>query len=151
MTEQPPAFPETTASSQRYPASQKLEGLLSALNRLKSDISGVEARHPGFGSELSSLCDTVIADLNSLKQPDREIQQAAQSDLNVTQDKQAAILDPVPTAKHGANPVSSVVDKAGNHLIKGLDKTGDGIIFILGKLFANRVTKAKSVTPAEAD
>jgi hypothetical protein len=111
----------------------------------------VEARHPGFGSELSSICDTVIADLINLKQTDREIQQAAQSDLNVTQGKQAAILDPVPTAKHGANRVSSVVDKAGNHLIKGLDKTGDGIIFILGKLFANRVTKAKSVTPAEAD
>ena len=151
MTEQPPAFPETTASSQRYPASQKLERLLSALNRLKCDISGVEARHPGFGSELSSLCDMVIADLNSLKQPDREIQQATQSNLNVTQGKQTAILDPVPTAKHDTNPVSSVIDKAGNHLIKGLDTTGDGIIFILGKLFANRVTKAKSANAAETD
>jgi hypothetical protein len=151
MTEQPPAFPETTASSQRYPASQKLESLLSALNRLKSDISGVEARHPGFGSELSSLCDTVIADLDNLNSRIKENQQADRNNLNVTSDKETATPGLTPTTKHNANPVLSVIDKAGAHLITGLDKTGDGIIFILGKLFANRVTKAKSTTPAEAD
>ena len=151
MTEQPPAFPETTASSQRYPASQKLESLLSALNRLKSDISGVEARHPGFGSELSSLCDSVITDLNRLNSPDRGVQQATPNDLDVTSGKQAALPDLIPTAKHATNPVFSVIDKAGGHLIKGLDKTGDGIIFILAKLFAKRVTKANPGTPSETD
>jgi hypothetical protein len=151
MTEQPPDFTGTTAPGQQHPASQKLEHLLRSLNRLKSDITDVEVRHPGFGSELSSLCDTVIADLNNLKLPDSEIQQAAQSDLNTSQDKQAAVPDQVPSAEHDTNPVFSVIDKAGNHLIKGLDKTGDGIIFILGKLFSKRAKKADSGTPAEAD
>ena len=151
MTEQPPAFPETTASSQSHPASQKLEGLLSALNQLKSDISGVEARHPGFGSELSSLCDKVIADLDNLNSLNSVRQQANRDNLNVTSDKETAMPELTPTTKHNANPVLSVIDKAGAHLITGLDKTGDGIIFILGKLFAKRAAKAKSGTPAEAD
>ena len=151
MTEQPPAFAETTASSQSHLASQKLEHLLRALNRLKSDISGVEAQHPGFGSELSALCDTVIAGLNSLNSQYGVGQQADRDNLNVSLDKQAAMPELTRTAKHNTNPVLSVIDKAGSHLITGLDKTGDGIIFILGKLFAKRAAKAKSGTPAEAD
>ena len=151
MTQQPPAFAETTASSQHHPASQKLEGLLNALNQLKSDISGVEARHPGFGSELSSLCDTVIADLNSLNSHNREGLQADRDNPDVASANQTAVPELIPAPKHDTNPVLLVIDKAGSHLITGLDKTGDGIIFLLGKLFTSRVPKAKSRTTAEAE
>jgi len=138
MTEQPPTFPETTASSRHHPASQKLERLLSALNRLKCDISGVEARHPGFGSELSSLCDTVIADLNSLNSHNRAGQQADRDNHNITIDKPATTGESLLPPNKNANPISAAIDKAGSHLITGLDKTGDGIIFILKKLFTRR-------------
>ena len=151
MTDQPTAFAETAASSQHYLASQKLDHLLRAINQLKSEISGVEARYPGFGSELSSLCDTVIADLNSRNTQNSVGQQADRDNLNINLDKEKAMPELIPTAKHNANPLSSVIDKAGSHLITGLDKTGDGIIFILGKLFINRISKAEPGAPAEAD
>jgi len=151
MTEQPPTFAEKTASSRRHLTSQKLEHLLRALNRLKSDISGVEVRHPGFGSELSSLCDTVIADLNSRDSHSGEGEQADRDNLNVTLDKQIAMPELIPTVKHKGNPIISAIDKAGSHLITVLDKTGDGIIFILGKLFTDSSAKANSGTSAEAD
>jgi len=142
---------EKTDSNQRQLTSQKLEGLLRALNQLKSEISGVEARHTGFGSELSSLCDTVIAELDSLNSNSGEGRQAERDNINITIDNPAATGEPLPPLKQNVNPISSVVDKAGSHLITGLDKTGDGIIFILEKLFTNRVAKAKSITPAEAE
>jgi hypothetical protein len=151
MTEQPPDFTGTAEPGQQHPASQRLERLLRSLNRLKSDISDVEARHHRFGSELSSLCDTVIADLNSLNSQNSAGQQADRDNLNVNLDKETAMPELVPTAKHNTNPILWAIDKAGSHLITGLDKTGDGIIFILGKLFTNRISKAESGTPAEAD
>ncbi len=150
MTEQPPTCAEKTASSRRHLASPKLEHLLRALNQLKSDISGVEARHPGFGSELSSLCDTLIADLNRHDLHNREGQQADRDNLNATIDKQI-MPELIPTAKYHTNPIISAIDKAGSHLITGLDKTGDGIIFILGKLFTDSSAKANSGTSPEAD
>ena len=151
MTDQPPPFAEKTALNQTHLTSQKLEGLLRALNQLKSEISSVEDRHPGFGSELSSLCNTVIADLNSLNSHNGEGQQADRNDLNITIDKPAVSGELPPPFKQNTNPISAAIDKAGNHLIKGLDKTGDGIIFILGKLFTGRAARADSVTSAEAD
>lgn len=151
MMEQPPAFAEISASNQHTMASQKLEHLLSALNRLKSDISGVEARHPGLGSDLSSLCDTVIADLNNIYSHNGSCQQTAGDTTDVTPDKQAAAPAIIPVVKHAANPVSSVIDKAGSYLITGLDKTGDGIIFVLEKFFAARVVQPKTGATAETD
>ena len=148
---QPPAFAENTASARRHPNPQKLDGLLGALNRLKSDISCVEARHPNFGSELSSLCDTVINDLNGLNSRNGEDRQADRNNLNLMADEPAEAGEPLPPPDQKANALAAAIDKAGSHLITGLDKTGDGIIFILGKLFTNRAAKADCGTPAEAD
>jgi hypothetical protein len=149
MTEQPPAFAEGTALTQRHQASQKLEGLLGALNRLKSEISGVEERHPGFGNELSALCNTVITDLNSLNAHNSGGQQADRDNLTIATGKPAA--GEPPPLNQNTNPIALVIDKAGSHLIAGLDKTGDGIIFLLGKLFPVSAAKADSGNPAEAD
>jgi hypothetical protein len=151
MTEQSPDLSEATAAGRQHRSSQKLERLLKSLNRLKSDISEVESRHPGLGSELSSLCGTIIADLNSLNPPDRQAQQPAGNGPSVTSAEQEALPELAPTTGSAANPVFSVIDKAGTHLIKGLDKTGDGIIFILDKLFTKRVIKANPGIPPEAD
>jgi hypothetical protein len=150
MTEQLPAFAEGTALTQRHQTSQKLEALLGALHRLKSEISGVEERHPGLGNELSSLCDTVITDLNSRHVHDSGGQPADRGNLNITLDKPAA-GEPLPPLNQNTNPIAAVFDKAGSHLIAGLDKTGDGIIFLLGKLFPVSAAKADAGTPAEAD
>ena len=151
MTEQPPILAEKTASVRPDLTYPRLEPLLRALNRLKSDISGVEAHHPGLGNELSSLCETVIAELNSFYSDNEEGQKADRDNLKVSSDKQAAIPDLIPRVKHGANPVLSAIDKAGGQLITGLDKAGDGIIFILGKLFANHLPEANPGTLSEAD
>lgn len=151
MTEQPPTFAEKTDSTQRQLTSQKLEGLLRALNQLKSEISGVEARHPRFGSELSSLCDTVIAELDSLNSNCGEVRQAECDNINITIDESAAAGESLPPLKQNIHPLSMVIDKAGGHLITGLDKTGDGIIFILAKLFSGRAAKADSETSPESD
>lgn len=151
MTDQPPQFAETARPGRHHLTAQKREYLLSALNRLKSDISGVEARHPVLGSELSSLCDTVIADLISLNSQNNTDQQSDRDNYNVALSKETPMPELIPASKHMANPVSSVIDRAGGHLITGLDKTGDGIIFILGKIFNNRVSKAGRGSPAEAD
>ena len=151
MTEQPPAFTENAALSQQQPASQKLESLLTALNRLKSEISGVEARHPGFGSELSALCETVITELNSRDSRREDVPQVDRNSPCIITVEPADMPDLAPTAKRKSNSVVSAIDKAGSCLITGLDKTGDGIIFILGKLFTNRLPKAGPGVTAEAD
>lgn len=131
--------------------SPRPEHLLSALNRLKSDISSVEARHPGLGSELSSICEMAIAELNSRDAHREDARQASRDNPDVATVEPADMPESAPTDRHKSNPVVSAIDKAGSHLITGLDKTGDGIIFVLGKLFANRLTKANPSSPAEAD
>ena len=151
MTEQATASTEFKSSSQPAVTSQKLGHLLDALNRLKSDISCVEARHPAFGNELSSLCDTAIADLNSLYSLDSAAKQNYKGCQDAGPDGPPDTPAPTPGIKRGANPIASAIDRAGSGLITGLDRTGDGIIFILSKLFAERAPRAGTGAPAEAD
>jgi hypothetical protein len=151
MTEQPPISAAKTPTGRPDLNSLRPEHLLSALNRLKSDISGVEARHPGLGSELSSLCEMAIAELDSRDSRREDARQAGRDNPGVATVEPADMPELAPTDRHKSNAVVSAIDKAGSHLITGLEKTGDGIIFVLGKLFANRLPKANPSSPTEAD
>jgi len=92
--------------------------LINALNELKSNIAHVEQRHTYLRSDLSSTCDKAILSLQG--------KAAATGTINSTS----------PMA--GTNPLSLALDKTGTHIINGLDKMGDGIIFLflkIGKVF----------------
>lgn len=94
--------------------------LIIALNELKSNIAGIEQRHTYLGHDLSSTCDKAILSLQG------------SPCLQGTAAAIESISAPSPTPE--TNPLSLAVDKTGTHIIKGLDKMGDGIIFLLLKI-----------------
>jgi hypothetical protein len=100
--------------------------LISGLNELKSNIARIEQYHIYLGNDLSSICDKAILSLqDSPGLQDREL--PAQS---------ISARSPAPKI----NPVSQILDKCATYIINGLDKTGDGIIFLfvkIGKAFGN--------------
>jgi len=94
--------------------------LVSALHDLKSSISRVEQRHPYLRNDLSSTCDKAISSLQ---------------DSPCLQDTVAAtetLSAPPPAPK--INPLSLALDRTGTFIINGLDKMGDGIIFLFLKV-----------------
>jgi hypothetical protein len=100
------------------------EHLVSVLHELKSNISRVEQQHPYLRNDLSSTCDKAILSLQ-----DRP---GIQDKVAVT----CAISPPPPAPKN--NFLSLALDSVGTVVINGLDKMGDGIIFLflkIGKTF----------------
>jgi hypothetical protein len=96
------------------------EHLVNALNELKSNIARIEEQHTYLGNDLSSTCDRAILSLqDSPSLQDTEL--PAQS---------ISARSPAPKI----NPVSQTLDKCATYIIKGLDKMGDGIIFLLVKM-----------------
>jgi hypothetical protein len=100
--------------------------LISGLNELKSNIARIEQLHTYLGNDLSSTCDRVILSLqDNPGLQDKEL--PAQS---------ISSGSPAPTI----NPVAQTLDKCATYIVNGLDKTGDGIIFLfvkIGKAFGN--------------
>jgi hypothetical protein len=98
--------------------------LIGALNELKSNITRVEQSHTYLGNDLSSTCDKAILSLQD--NPGlQDLELPAQS---------ISARTPAPKI----NPVSLTLDKTATYIINGLDKTGDGIIFLfvkIGKVF----------------
>jgi len=94
--------------------------LISALRDLKSSISGIEQQHPCLRDDLSSTCDKAILSL----QDDPCLQ-----DMEPLTE---SISDRSPAPK--INPISLAIDKTATYIINGLDKMGDGIIFVFAKI-----------------
>jgi len=94
--------------------------LISALHELKSRISGIEQQHPCLRDDLSSTCDKAILSL----QDDPCLQ-----DMEPLTE---SISDRSPAPK--INPISLAIDKTATYIINGLDKMGDGIIFVFAKI-----------------
>ena len=94
--------------------------LIIALNQLKSNIAGIEQRHTYLGNDLSSTCDKAILSLQG----------------SPCLQETAAAIERIgaPSPAPETNPLSLAVDKTGTHIIKGLDKMGDGIIFLFLKI-----------------
>jgi len=109
----------TAGAEQIVPASEdtyqdRRNRLIISLNELKSRISHVEQQHPYLGNDLSSTCDRAILSLQDT---------AAATKTVIAQ----------PPA-HKINPLSRALDKTGSCIVNGLDKMGDGIIFIFANI-----------------
>jgi len=88
--------------------------LISALHDLKSSISSIEQQHPCLRDDLSSTCDKAILSLQD------------------TEPLTESISDRSTAPK--INPISLSLDKTATYIINGLDKMGDGIIFVFAKI-----------------
>jgi hypothetical protein len=143
---------------QTRPGQDRLESLVISLIELRSNITRVEDQHPVLGNDLSALCDLVIHHLEqpednfpSQQDPAAETSQPAdhqstpETRMQVAGESFAVSPPCLPTAAHPGiddgtrekgNRLSSIFDRAGDHLVGGLDKMGDGIIFVLEKLIS---------------
>jgi hypothetical protein len=81
--------------------------LLPALQKLRDDIRRIEETHPDLKTGLTAVCDEVITWVQS---------------------NPAEPGAPVVQKKH--NPVTRALDFAGSCVVRGLDRAGDGIIFV---------------------
>jgi len=96
------------------------KSLVNALHELKNRISSIEQQHPSLRDDLSSICDRAILSLQ-----DSPTLQNAPSVIET-------VSAPPPVTR--TNPLSLAVDKTGAFIISGLDRMGDGIIFIFAKI-----------------
>jgi hypothetical protein len=102
------------------------EHLVNALNELKSNIARIEQQHTYLGNDLSSTCDRAILSLR-----DSLCSQGLESPT-----EGAGTLPQEP----GVNGISLTLDKTATHIISGLEKMGDGIIFLflkVGRVFGS--------------
>ncbi|MBN1376178.1 MAG: hypothetical protein JXA01_08495 [Dehalococcoidia bacterium] len=128
----------------------RLESLISALIELRSNIAGVEQSHPSFSNDLSSLCDTVIEHLCRPEEaaPLQDLQPCGSLQPGLCNSPYLETLPEKVTTNppdHAALPAASqskpnflaaIFDRAGDGMIKGLDKMGDGVIFVFEKLLS---------------
>jgi activator of 2-hydroxyglutaryl-CoA dehydratase len=110
MALQSPPWSEQNVPGSTDTCFERRKHLINVLHELKSNISRVEQQHPYLGDDLSSTCDKAILSL--------------QDTVAAT----AAIIDTSPSPK--INPLSLALDRTGTSIINGLDKMGDGIIFL---------------------
>ena len=137
--------PQETKSSRSHHGQDSLESLIISLIELKSNIMRVEDEHPALGNDLSSLCDIVIDHLN---RPDDD-QDPSELSPQCREDPGSTVSEPQcntpaydaavekespPQKKNGALVVA--FDWAGDHLVHGLDKMGDGVIYVFEKLIS---------------
>jgi len=119
----------------------KPEILLFALQELRYEISCIEQKHQFLGTDFTSLCDDAISRLQthsplycadpsghhekSENMSLREMEQRINSP-NIQPGKPVILAS---TINH-RNLLTSAFDSAGHYLEFGLDKMGDGIIFV---------------------
>ncbi len=94
--------------------------MIDALHELKNNIARVEQSHPRLGNDLSSTCDRAITELQEIHR--------RQSGAGARDSAEAV------SRTTGTNPLSQIIDKTGGLIIGGLDRMGDGIIFVLRKI-----------------
>ena len=148
-----------------------IESLLSALHQLKANISSVEEDHPRLRKDMSELCDLVITHLT--RPVEEQIADVLEGPTLSTCEETAELEEPVtddplishyleylhrshspgyeppdtpppPPQSTAVNPFSKAVDTTGNHLVWGLDRMGDGIVFVIEKLLSLGAVKEKT-------
>jgi hypothetical protein len=150
MTDQPTDRPGNPPPDAARSGEDRLESLICALIELKSNISIVEQQHPSLSNDLSSLCDIVIAHLNRSDGSALPGEQSQAGEGEMQCPPAGRTAKPLPAPKdienllsadesipnRRANPINSLFDRAGDHLINGLDKMGDGVIYVFEKLLS---------------
>ena len=167
MTQQPSENTGKHLQDTYFPTQDRLESLLCALIELKSNISVVEQQHPSLSKDLSSLCDLVIDHLNRptdttpLEITPESNNPPAQTEISSskTAEHEENLLESSgypPSSELNGMPItnkhrlSSIFDRAGDYLETGLDKMGDGVIFVFEKLLSPGARK-KIESPEDTD
>ena len=120
----------------------KPEILLFALQELRYEISCIEQKHQFLGTDFTSLCDDAISRLQTHPplysvDPSRHHEECEEirSLREMEQRSNPPNIQPgepvilASTINH-RNLLTSAFDSAGHYLEFGLDKMGDGIIFV---------------------
>jgi hypothetical protein len=149
MTDQPTDRTGNPPPDTAHSGEDRLESLICALIELKSNISIVEQQHPALSNDLSSLCDIAIAHLNRPdggRPPQSPAAGGETSQCTPTEPVSAPppgpkdVKNTVPvyesTPNQHTNSFNSIFDRVGDHLITGLDKMGDGVIYVFEKLLS---------------
>jgi hypothetical protein len=153
MTQQPSLNTGKHLQDTDLPGQDRLESLLCALIELKSNITIVEQQHPSLNNDLSSLCDLVIDHLNrpmDTTPKESTLESNNPPDQPEIASSQTAEHEENPPGSPGCppshelngipmltrNPLTSIFDRAGDYLVTGLDKMGDGVIFVFEKLLS---------------
>lgn len=149
MTEQHDTTGQGNSPLSSPSGQDRLESLICALMELKSNISLVEQQHPALSNDLSSLCDLAINHLNRPEdvpamtvQPSTDLQPqplAAAAPGMGQESKTGCILNGTGPDERPAkrkNFLLSILDWAGDGMVNGLDKMGDGVIFVFEKLLS---------------
>lgn len=146
----------------------RLDNFVSALFELKYNIASVEKKHSFLGSELSAMCEQAISQLTlpaegselpvvmetaTLSMPKMPAEPVLTLDNPPDTSMPTGQPDPLSShtpspAGNRKHPVAGSLDTAGDFIITGLDKMGDGIILIFEKLLAlgSRNRKHPSLT-----
>ncbi len=116
---------QTPVGSGPTTLSQNMRGdrrrrMIDALQELKNNIARIEQDHPGLGNDLSSTCERLLTELEKI----RPLQPDVITPETITADSRST----------ASNPLAKVVDNAGACIISGLDRMGDGIIFVFSSI-----------------
>ena len=117
--------------------------MLLLIQELRSKLSDIETQHPTLCHDFTALCDDAMSRLNSTislqatpsKHHSEDAIFANRGEEQRHPDDLPDALAPVNKNSHlYTNPVSRAFDTAGEHIITGLDKMGDGVIILFESL-----------------
>ncbi len=130
-----------------YLAKEKSELLLSNLEKLKSDVSAVQARYNVLMADYTKICDEAISRLSALKitiEKDLENKlgdlEIFEPGINNLEARFKLGLIPVETylkEKENVTPPAGpqlAIDKAADGIELGLDRLGDALVFPMEKM-----------------
>ena len=126
--------------------------LLSNLEKLKAEVTVIEARYNILDADYTEICEDAILKINALKADLEEELETKAAELEVCKSEMSNMearfklgLIPAETYLKQANAANkdittapgglqSIIDKVANGIELGLDKIGDGITFLPEKM-----------------
>lgn len=125
------------------------ERFIASLVKLKSDIEHAESQLPSLGNELSSLCETAIEHLLMPDEGGMSMSPAPAS-LRATESEatQGMPSEPETERLKSTDQRVGVFNNEGGFVGKGLDRMGDGIIYVFEKLISIGSPKKKKTAEA---
>ncbi len=130
-----------------YSTKERAELLLSDLERLKAEVSTIEARYNVLKADYTKMCEDAIMKINTIKADleknhSNEVIKSGISEPELSNLEARFKLGLMPAdtylkqkglTKNGDTPatkgVQSIVDKVADCIEFGLDKLGDGLVF----------------------
>ena len=150
-------------STEAYSTMERTDLLLSSLEKLRDEVSVIEARYDILKADYTKICEDAISKISAVKtdleeNKESEIFKSEISNLEArfklgivpaeTYLKQKRALNGDITLEPGR--LQCIVDKVANGIEFGLDKIGDGMIFPIEKM-VNLYTTIYSITKRKAE